>query len=183
MRCRSLKDRNTGLEKEKDKLDVKVANLAASVKVHRLETSSAGLQENVTVYENSMSQLKNKAIEKGMQDELAARITHGQEGRVLTDDFLQALLHSDTDQTVIGYRALSLSLDVSHGRVQRIRENIVNNRPALHDVFVLFSEPFSIVALGGTEGTSSVAPETTTALILLLRVCASSIPFQFSSNK
>ncbi|GJT84840.1 hypothetical protein Tco_1066557 [Tanacetum coccineum] len=332
-----LKDRNTGLEKEKDKLDVKVANLAASVKVreqeaadldamvtsvrcqndnlvdqvHRLETSSAGLQEKVAVYENSMSQLEkfqdermavvhekfnkldadfietclhleekfyphllttitgrrwlltygmkldvfkclnspeylsalgaaiSKAIEKGMQDELAAGITHGQEGRVLTDvaafnpfaeaDFASALqevqnvnfsllaklksnkdasveaimdllrldealaeklglnesqphvdqlmvhIHHSPDQTVIGYRALSLSLDVSHGRVQRIRENIVNNRPALHDVFVSFSEPFSIVALGGTEGTSSVAPETTTALSTIY-VSVSSIP-------
>ncbi|GJY03878.1 hypothetical protein Tco_0369818 [Tanacetum coccineum] len=82
--------------------------------VHGLETSSVRLQEKVTVYENCMGQLERfqdermkvvndkfdklyadfiemalhleeKAIEKGMQDGLAAGITHGQEGRVLTD--------------------------------------------------------------------------------------------------
>ncbi|GKA91339.1 hypothetical protein Tco_0813209 [Tanacetum coccineum] len=73
--------------------------------VHGLETSSARLQEKVTVYVNCMGQLErfqdermkvvndkfdkleaiSKAIEKGMQDGLAAGITHGQEGRVLTD--------------------------------------------------------------------------------------------------
>ncbi|GKE14635.1 hypothetical protein Tco_1422212 [Tanacetum coccineum] len=136
-----LRDHNTTLEKEKSELDVKVANLATSVKVkeqevadldaqvaavHELETSSAGLQEKVTAYEDCMGKLEefqdeqmrvvddkfdklyadflvivkclrspeylstlgvaiSKAIEKGMQDGLAAGITHGQEGRVLTD--------------------------------------------------------------------------------------------------
>ncbi|GKB57470.1 hypothetical protein Tco_0913656 [Tanacetum coccineum] len=180
---KSLKEHNTALEEEKGVLDVKVADLAAMVKVREqeaadsdaivttvelqndrladqvreLETSSARLQEKVTVYENCMSQLEkfqdeqmavvhekfykldadfvetclhleekfyphlltiivgrrwlltysmklvvfkclnsleylsapgvaiSKAIEKGMQDGLAAGITHGQEGRVLTD--------------------------------------------------------------------------------------------------
>ncbi|GJV61187.1 hypothetical protein Tco_1467287 [Tanacetum coccineum] len=167
-----LRDHNTTLEKEKSELDVKVADLATSVKVkeqevadldaqvaavHELETSSAGLQEKVTTYEDCMGKLEefqdermrvvddkfdklyadfvemtlhleekfyprllttiagrrwlltyvvklvivkclhspkylsvlgaaiSKAIEKGMQDGLAAGITHGQEGRVLTD--------------------------------------------------------------------------------------------------
>ncbi|GJT18356.1 hypothetical protein Tco_0877062 [Tanacetum coccineum] len=246
-----LKGRNIGLEKEKDELDVKVADLAASVKVreqeaadldamvtsvrclndnlvHRLEAFSAELQEKVAVYNNYMSQLEkwllsygmklavfkclnspeylsaigaaiSKAIEKGMQDGLAAGITHGQEGRVLTDvatfnpfaeaNFASALqevqnvnfcllaeLRSNKDASVetvmdllrldeaLAERVLSLSLDVSHGRVQRIKENIANNRPALHDVFVSFSEPLSIVALGGTEDTSGTTPYTTTAL-------------------
>ncbi|GKC30510.1 hypothetical protein Tco_1037804, partial [Tanacetum coccineum] len=180
---RVLKDYNTTLEKEKNELDVKVADLVASVKVreqeaadldamvtsvksqndnfvdqvHELETSSAGLQEKVAAYENCMGKLEefqdeqirvmndkfeklyvdfvemalhleeklyphllttiggrwwlltydvklaivkclhspeylsalgvaiSRDIEKGMQDGLAARITHGQEGRVLTD--------------------------------------------------------------------------------------------------
>ncbi|GKB49587.1 hypothetical protein Tco_0900340 [Tanacetum coccineum] len=144
-------------KKENSELDVKVTDLAASVKVYELETSSAGLYEKVTVYEDCMSQLEKfqdermrvlndkfnklytdfvemalhleekfyphlltaivgrrwpltydmkltivkclhspaylsplrvairKAIKKGMQDRLAAGITHGQEGRVLTD--------------------------------------------------------------------------------------------------
>ncbi|GJX63006.1 hypothetical protein Tco_0295906 [Tanacetum coccineum] len=164
-----LRDHNTTLEKEKSEVNVKVADLAVSVKVkeqevanldaqvHELKTSSAGLQEKVTTYENCMGKLEefqdeqirvmndkfkklyvdfvqmalhleekfyphllttitgrrwlltygmklaivkclhsldymsalgvaiSKAIEKGMQDGLAVRITHGQEGRVLTD--------------------------------------------------------------------------------------------------
>ncbi|GKE45990.1 hypothetical protein Tco_1473274, partial [Tanacetum coccineum] len=179
----SLKERSTALEKEKGVLDVRVADLASTVKVREqeaadsddmvttvklqnerlvdqvreLETSSVRLQEKVAVYENCMSQLEkfqdeqmavvhekfnkldadfietclhleersyprllttiagrrwlltygiklavfkclnspeylfalgaaiSKAIEKGMQDGLAVGITHGQEGRVLTD--------------------------------------------------------------------------------------------------
>ncbi|GJZ32042.1 hypothetical protein Tco_0577478 [Tanacetum coccineum] len=76
---KSLKERNTALEKEKGVLDVKVADLAAMVKVREqeaadldamattvklqndrltdqvreLETSSAGLQEKVAVYESA----------------------------------------------------------------------------------------------------------------------------------
>ncbi|GKE79475.1 hypothetical protein Tco_1545595, partial [Tanacetum coccineum] len=75
---KSLNERNTALKEEKGVLDVKVADLAATVKVREqeaadsdamvttvklqndgladqvreLETSSAGLQEKVTVYEN-----------------------------------------------------------------------------------------------------------------------------------
>ncbi|GJT55744.1 hypothetical protein Tco_0990798 [Tanacetum coccineum] len=67
---KTLKERNTTLEKEKNDLDVKVTNLAASVAVkerevadldtlvHELEVSSFGLQEKVTVYENFMEQLE-----------------------------------------------------------------------------------------------------------------------------
>ncbi|GKF80660.1 hypothetical protein Tco_0239262 [Tanacetum coccineum] len=84
-------------------------------------------------------------------------------------------VHHSSDQTVIGARALSLSLDISHGLVQRIRENIANNKSALCDVFVSFSEPLSAVALEGTTDTSSVAPDITTALSMTL-ASASSIP-------
>ncbi|GJX62346.1 hypothetical protein Tco_0295246 [Tanacetum coccineum] len=81
---RTLTERNTSLEKEKGELDVKVADLAALVKVreqeaadldvvvtsvksqndmlvdqvHELEISSAGLKEKVMVYEHCMEQLK-----------------------------------------------------------------------------------------------------------------------------
>ncbi|GJR13391.1 hypothetical protein Tco_0796043 [Tanacetum coccineum] len=80
----TLTDRNTILEREKSELDVKVADLTATVRVreqevadleavvtsvkvhndnlsdqvHTLEVSSAGLQEKVTVYENFIGQLK-----------------------------------------------------------------------------------------------------------------------------
>ncbi|GJV44991.1 hypothetical protein Tco_1429527 [Tanacetum coccineum] len=182
-----LKEQNATLEQENTDLGVKVANLAASVKVreqevadldaqvHELETSSARLQENVTAYVNFIDQLKKfqdekmqevnenfdklcvdfvemtlhleekfyphllttiferrwllthgmelalakcmnateylftlgaaigKAVEKGMQERLSARITHGAEGRKLTNvaaynpfteaDYLSTLQH------------------------------------------------------------------------------------------
>nr|GEZ32310.1 hypothetical protein [Tanacetum cinerariifolium] len=139
----TLTDRNAILEKEKGKLDVKAADLAASVKVKeqevfdldavvtsvKLQNDNLADQEKVTAYENCMSQLEEfqddrikemnnkfdkldtdlvkmalhleerfyphllttifaaigKAVEKGMQDGLYARITHGADGRVLTD--------------------------------------------------------------------------------------------------
>ncbi|GJT46043.1 hypothetical protein Tco_0954758 [Tanacetum coccineum] len=61
-------------------------------------------------------------------------------------------------------------------RVQRIRENIANNRSALRDVFVSFSEPLSAAALEGTGGTSSVAPDTTTALSVTLASASTILP-------
>ncbi|GKC16683.1 hypothetical protein Tco_1013465 [Tanacetum coccineum] len=258
-----LKERNTTLEKEKNELDAKVVDLAASVKVHELKASFAILQEKVSVYENFSEQLEkfqdeqmkvegfyphllttiagcrwlltygmklavtkclnsleylsalgaaiSKAIEKGMQDGLAARITLAKKGRVLADvaaynpstevDYVSALrqlqsvnfsllvelklnkdssvktlinilcleetlakrmglnesqphvdqlmvpIHHSPDQTVVGATALSLSLDVSDARVQKIRENIANHRSALRDVFIPLAEPFSAVAL------------------------------------
>ncbi|GKC80215.1 hypothetical protein Tco_1130989, partial [Tanacetum coccineum] len=64
------KERNAALEEEKGVLDVKVADLAATVKVREqkaadldalvreLEASSAGLQEKVTAYEKFVDQLE-----------------------------------------------------------------------------------------------------------------------------
>ncbi|GJR83309.1 hypothetical protein Tco_0154094 [Tanacetum coccineum] len=301
---RSLKESNATHEKKKGELDVRVVDLAASVKVrerenaaldiavatvklqndrlvdqvHELETSSAGLREKVAVYENCMSQLEkfqderrkevndkfdkldvdviemalhleerfyphllttivgrrwllthgiklaiakclhspkylsalgaaiSRAIEKGMQDGLAAGISHGQEGRVFSDvatfnpfaesDYISALqelqdvnffllaeLKSNKDAnieilmnilrleepiaenlTIVGATSLSFSLDVSHNRVQKIRDNIANHRSALRDVFFSIVEPLCSVTLEGTKGTSSTVPETTTAL-------------------
>ncbi|GKE10501.1 hypothetical protein Tco_1414052, partial [Tanacetum coccineum] len=100
---------------------VKLQNDNLADQVHKLEASSVGLQEKVTVYEECMSHLEkfqdekmkellthgmelaltkclnsteylsalgaaiSKAVEKGMQKGLSARITHGAEGRKLTD--------------------------------------------------------------------------------------------------
>ncbi|GJZ55133.1 hypothetical protein Tco_0610326 [Tanacetum coccineum] len=290
----TLADRNTVLEREKSELDVKVADLVATVKVreqevadldssvtsvkfhndnltdqvHKLEVSSVGLQEKVTAYEDFIGRLEKfqddrmremnenfdkldtdlvelalhleerfyphllttisgrrwllthglelaiakclnsteylsslgaaigKAIKKGMQEGLSARITHGAEGRVLTNvaaynpsteaDYLSALQHSlakrlgftesqprvdqlmvpihhSPDQRVIGASALSLSLDVSSSRVQRIRENIANHRSALRDVFVPLSEPLSATALTGMKVISATIDTPTTS--------------------
>ncbi|GJY42502.1 hypothetical protein Tco_0429772 [Tanacetum coccineum] len=321
-----LKEHNTTLEKEKSELEIKVADLAALVKVreqevadldavvtsvksrndslvdqvHGLEISSAGLQEKVTAYERCIDQLEKfqddkikevndkfdqlytdfiemalhleekfyphllttiserrwllthdmelaiakclnsteylstlgaaigKDVEKGRQDGLSAGITHGAEGRNLTDvaaynpsaeaDYISALqrlqsvnfslivelrsnkdasvetimnllrlddtlaeklgltesqphvnqlmlpIHRSPDQTVVGSTSLSLSLDFSHARVQKIWENIANHRSTLCDVFIPLAEPLSSVALEGTEGTFGTAPVTTTTL-------------------
>ncbi|GKF54218.1 hypothetical protein Tco_0161128, partial [Tanacetum coccineum] len=49
---------NIVLEREKGELDIKVADLAATVKVHKLEASSAVLQDKVTAYDNFIGQLE-----------------------------------------------------------------------------------------------------------------------------
>ncbi|GKC08863.1 gypsy type transposase [Tanacetum coccineum] len=191
-------------------------------------------------YLSTLREAISKAIEKGMQDGLAAGITHGQEGRVLTDvaacnpsaeaDYISTLqrlqsvnfsllaelksnkdasvetimkilrleeslakrlgltgsqphvdqlmvpIHHSPDQHVVGVSALSLSLDVSSSRVRRIKENIAHHRSALRDVFVPLSEPLSITALIGTEGTSEVMP-VTTATTTALSVTSASASF------
>ncbi|GJX35085.1 hypothetical protein Tco_0246642 [Tanacetum coccineum] len=240
--------------------------------VHELEASSAILREKVTVSEDCMGQLKRwlltynielavakclnsseylsalgaaigKAIEKGKQYGLAARITHGKEGRDLADvaaynpstevdyvftlqqlqsvnfslltelklnkdlsvetlmnillleetltkrlglnelqphvDQLMVPIHHSPDQTIVGATALSLSLDVSYARVQKIRENIVNHKSAFHDVFIPLAEPFSAMALEGTGGTSKIVPataDTTMALSTTLASASTIIP-------
>ncbi|GJT92415.1 hypothetical protein Tco_1081260 [Tanacetum coccineum] len=264
---RVLKDYNTTLEKEKSELDVKVADLVASVKVreqeaddldvmvtsvksqndslvdqvHELETSSAELQEKFAAYENCMGKLEefqnepirvmndkfeklyvdfvemalhleekfyprllttiaghrwlltygvklaivkclhspeylsalgvaiNKAIVKGMQDGLAAGITHELQD---VNFSLLAELKSNKDastETLMNILRLDeplaerLGLDESQPHVDQLH-NIANHRSALRDVFVPLVEPLSSTALEGMEGTSGTAPETTTAL-------------------
>ncbi|GJT68488.1 hypothetical protein Tco_1019968 [Tanacetum coccineum] len=75
--------------------------------------------------------------------------------------------YQSPEKVVVGATALSLALDVSNIRVRKIKENIANQRPALRDVFVPLSEPFSAEVLMGTEGTSDAVPataDTTTTL-------------------
>ncbi|GJW88905.1 hypothetical protein Tco_0164245 [Tanacetum coccineum] len=50
----TLADHNIVLEREKGELDIKVAYLEATVKVHKLEASTAVLQDKVTAYDNFM---------------------------------------------------------------------------------------------------------------------------------
>ncbi|GJY27861.1 hypothetical protein Tco_0403628 [Tanacetum coccineum] len=71
-------------------------------------------------------------------------------------DQLMVPIHHSLDRHVIGASALSLSLDVSNFRVQKIKENLANRVSALHNVFIPLSEPLSIAALTGTESTSAV---------------------------
>nr|GEV94512.1 hypothetical protein [Tanacetum cinerariifolium] len=88
---------------------------------------------------------------------------------------LMVPIHYSSDQRVISAFAVSLSLDVSHSRVRRIRENIANHVSALRGVFVPLSEPLSIAALEGMEGTFGSAYNTTTALSVTF-VSASTLP-------
>ncbi|GKB84940.1 hypothetical protein Tco_0957212 [Tanacetum coccineum] len=71
-------------------------------------------------------------------------------------DQLMVPIHHSLDHRVIGASALSLSLDVSNFRVQKIKENLANRVLALRNVFIPLSEPLSVMALTGTEGTSAV---------------------------
>ncbi|GJU46673.1 hypothetical protein Tco_1203939 [Tanacetum coccineum] len=105
---RVLKDYNTTLEKEKSELNVKVVDLMASVKVreqeaadldamvtsvksqndnlvHRLKTSSAGLQDKVAAYENFIDQLEK------FQDEKMAEVN--EKFDKLCADFVEMALH------------------------------------------------------------------------------------------
>ncbi|GKD97379.1 hypothetical protein Tco_1381276 [Tanacetum coccineum] len=70
-------------------------------------------------------------------------------------------IHRSSDKVVLGATALTLALDVSSFWVQRIRENIANQRSSLCDVFVPLAEPFSAAVLTGTEGTSDIVSATT----------------------
>nr|GEW63093.1 hypothetical protein [Tanacetum cinerariifolium] len=127
-----------------------------------------------------------KAIEKGMQDGLAAKITHGAEGRTLADvvaynpsteaNYFSALqrlqninfsllaeLRSSKDasvDTIMNILRLedNLGKDVSDAWVRKIRENIASQRPALRDVFTPIFEPLSVELLTGTEGTFDIVP-------------------------
>nr|GEX88787.1 hypothetical protein [Tanacetum cinerariifolium] len=93
----------------------------------------------------------SRAIKKGMQDGLAAKIIHGKEGRVLTDVAVVKCMNSPV-------------LDVSDARVRRIKENIARQQSFLHGVFVPLVEPFSAAALTGTEGTFGTTAGTITPL-------------------
>nr|GEU69904.1 hypothetical protein [Tanacetum cinerariifolium] len=114
---------------------------------------------NSPEYLSAIGTAVSKAIEKGMQDGLAAEITHGREGHALTDvaaynpsaeaDYalpcnnfrLMVPIHHSSDKTVVGASSFSLALDVSDA------------------------------PLTGMEGTSDVMPATadiTTALFVTL---------------
>ncbi|GJX95639.1 hypothetical protein Tco_0351437 [Tanacetum coccineum] len=132
--------------------------------VHRLETSSAGLQDKVAAYENFIDQLN---LEGRKLTDVAAYNPSAEADYLSALQRLQSLMvpiHHSLDQRVIGATALSLSLDVSNSRAQKIKENIANHISALRGVFVPLSEPLSATALEGMEGTPDAAPDTTTAL-------------------
>nr|GEV00564.1 hypothetical protein [Tanacetum cinerariifolium] len=80
-----IRDENTALEREKNELNVKVTDLSASVKVHELEISSAGLQDKVAAYEGFVSQLEK------FQDEKLEEVNENFDK--LCADFVEMALH------------------------------------------------------------------------------------------
>nr|GEW59382.1 protein WVD2-like 7 [Tanacetum cinerariifolium] len=197
---------------------IKLQNDNLVDQVHKLEISSAGLQEKVAAYEDFIGQLEkfqdkkmeevnekfNKLcadfvdmalhLEENLYPHLLTTIsrrrwlpTYGMELAVVkclnSTEYLSALgaaiskavekgwvqphlnrlmvpIHHSSDQRVVGASALSLSLDVSHSRVRKIRENVASHVSALRGVFVPLSEPLSAAALEGTKGGAGVDDET-----------------------
>nr|GEW07612.1 hypothetical protein [Tanacetum cinerariifolium] len=70
---------------------------------------------------------------------------------------LMVPIHHSPDQCFVGASALSISLEVSHSWVKKMRENIPKHVSALRGVFVPLSEPLSVAALKGTEDDYEVA--------------------------
>nr|GEW53008.1 hypothetical protein [Tanacetum cinerariifolium] len=140
----ALKERNTTLKKERNALDV-----------HELELSSSGLQEKVTLSVN----LSRKVCRTG-----SAGITHGKEGRVLTD------VASYNPSTKVDYiSALQQLQNVNFPLFVELRSNKDASIEALINVIRL-EEPL-VDKLGlnelqphGTSDVVSATADTTTAL-------------------
>ncbi|GKC23027.1 hypothetical protein Tco_1025177 [Tanacetum coccineum] len=170
----ALKEFNATIKKEKNDLDVMVADLAALVKVrecevadldvlvHELESSSSVLQEKVTVYEGCCG--KDLLDILHLEDALTEKFGLGESQPHV--DQLMVPIHHSSNKTIIGATALSLALDVSNIRVQKIRDNIANYRSALRDVFIPFAEPLSAMALEGMEGTFDAMTSAATTMAL-----------------
>ncbi|GKE59568.1 hypothetical protein Tco_1498753 [Tanacetum coccineum] len=103
-------------------------------------------------YLSALGAAISRAIKKGMQDGLAAGITHGQEGRVLSD---VAMFNPFAESDYIS--AFQELQDVNFSLLAELKST-------LRDVFVSIVKPLSSVALEGMESTSVTVPETTTAL-------------------
>nr|GEZ24595.1 hypothetical protein [Tanacetum cinerariifolium] len=88
---------------------------------------------------------------------------------------LMVPIYYSLDQHVVGASALSLSLEVSHSRVKKTRENIAKHVSALRGVFVPLTKPLSAVALEGMEGTFGSTHDATTTLSTTF-ISASTIP-------
>nr|GEV42487.1 hypothetical protein [Tanacetum cinerariifolium] len=191
-------------EQEVADLDVVVTSvkLQNDSLADQLEASSVGLQEKVTVYKNCMSQLEK------FQDEKMKTLTDVAAYNPSTDvDYLSALqrlqsvnfpliakLKTNKDASVEVIMNLlrledafakKLGLVESQPHVDQLMVPIHHSPDqrvvALRGVFVPLSEPLSAMALEGTEGTSGVAPDTTTALSIT-SISASTIPPIFTDD-
>ncbi|GKB76011.1 hypothetical protein Tco_0942906, partial [Tanacetum coccineum] len=120
----------------------------------------------------------SKAIEKGMQDGLAARITHGQEGRVLTD--VVAFNPSAEDDFT---SALQEVQNMNFSLLVELQSNKDASVKAVMDLLHLDEALAERLALEGMGGTSSVAPDTTTALSMTLASASTISPISMDDYK
>ncbi|GJX58847.1 hypothetical protein Tco_0290237 [Tanacetum coccineum] len=203
-----LKEQNAALEQEKIDLSVKVADLAASVKVreqevvdldaqvtfaksqmwHELRHRSAGLQEKVMAYEGFIDQLEKFQDEKIKEEGLSARITHGAEGRKLTDvaaynpsaeaDYLSALqrLQSVNFSLITELRA---NKDASIDTIMNLlrledtlaeRLGLTKSQPHVNQLMVPIhhSPDQRIIGMESTSGGAPGTVDTNTALSIVV---------------
>ncbi|GJZ56500.1 hypothetical protein Tco_0611693 [Tanacetum coccineum] len=178
-KVRILKDHNTTLEKEKSELDVKVADLVASVKVREQEV--ADLDAMVIFVNSQNDNLVNHGPHiSSLQDLQSVNFSLLADLKSNKDASLETLMDILRLDEPLAER-LGLNESQPHVDQLMVPENIANNRPALRDVFVPLAEPLSIVALEGTRGTFGTTPDTTTALSTTY-MSASSIPLIFTDD-
>ncbi|GJZ78032.1 hypothetical protein Tco_0642704 [Tanacetum coccineum] len=154
-----LKEQNVALEQESTDLGVKVADLAASVMVHELETSSTGLQEKITTYENFIDQLEK------FQDEKITEVN--EKFDKLCTDFVEMALHLEEKfyphllTTISRYRwLLTYYMELTIAKCLNSTEYLSTLGAAIGKAIEK-----------GTEGTSGTAPntaDTTTALSIVV---------------
>nr|GFB94173.1 hypothetical protein [Tanacetum cinerariifolium] len=93
-------------------------------------------------------------------------------------DQLILLVHRSEDQMVLRETSLSFSLNVTHSRVERIRENVAAKRSALIGVWTPLVDPLSVENLIGEADTSDSMPVTaaTTTALSVIFAFASTVP-------
>ncbi|GKB30512.1 hypothetical protein Tco_0869913, partial [Tanacetum coccineum] len=93
-------------------------------------------------------------------------------------DQLMLLVHRSKDQVVLGETFMSFSLNVTHSRVERIKENVAARWLALIYVWAPLVDPLSAENLVGAAGTSDSVPATvaTTTALSTTFTSTSSVP-------
>ncbi|GJX95307.1 hypothetical protein Tco_0351105 [Tanacetum coccineum] len=143
---------------------------------------------NSTEYMEALGNAFGRAIEKGMQEGLAAGIKHGQAGRCLSDlEAYNPSAEANFNSAVRDLRDLDFSLlrdlsakkdastldvmdllrlddavaETCHRRVRKMERNLAERLPLLKDVFVSIDHPVSAKALAILSETSTKPPATT----------------------
>nr|GFB05372.1 hypothetical protein [Tanacetum cinerariifolium] len=188
--AQALKERNTYLEKEKSELEIKVTDLAASVKVRAEAEIDFVVRTYVPIMTNTTTATPITDPAAIVKEKLDSASVFGGDSSSASEshpifggfsdptggDFLPMVpIHHSLDGDVVGATSLSFALDVSDAWVRKIRENIASQMPALHDVFTSISEPFSAKVLTGTGCTSDTVHAPVTTALSVTSVSASTI--------